>query len=42
MTECVLDGDYREIVDGVIDIDKTVERLKRVEHLLETVSNSQY
>jgi hypothetical protein len=37
MTVCVFNGEYRETNSGVVDIDKTVERLRKAENLLKSV-----
>ncbi len=37
MTVCVFHGEYRETKNGVIDIKKTVEKLKKAEKLLKSV-----
>ena len=37
MTVCVFNGEYREIKNGVIDIDKTVDLLRKAESLLKSV-----
>ncbi|PCJ18479.1 MAG: hypothetical protein COB04_07160 [Gammaproteobacteria bacterium] len=37
MTVCVLDGDYRAVTDGVVDVDKTIITLRSAEKLLKSV-----
>ena len=37
MTVCLLNGDYRVTKNGIIDMDKTVEVLKKAEKLLESI-----
>jgi len=37
MTVCVFNGEYRGFKNGLIDIDKTVERLRKAESLLKSV-----
>ncbi len=34
MTVCVFDGNYRQMKDGVIDMDETIKILNQVEKLL--------
>lgn len=37
MTVCIYDGEYRECSNGIIDIDKTISRLRNAEALLKAV-----
>lgn len=37
MTVCIFSGDYREAEDGIIDMDKTITRLREAEKLLKSV-----
>lgn len=37
MTVCVFNGEYREVKDGIIDMDKTIDLLKKAESLLKLV-----
>lgn len=37
MTRNIYNGEYRECSNGLIDIDKTVERLRKAEGLLDAV-----